>query len=99
MLTRDAGWHHDGVEVARSLEEALEERGPKSLSYTNDDVFIIGGGEVYRQAMPLADKIYLTHVDGDWTGDTFFPSIDPELWKEVRREAHEGFEFLLYERI
>ncbi len=89
VLTREAGWHPEGVEVARSLEEAL------SMS---EDVFVIGGGEVFRQAMPLADRIYLSHIEGEWTGDTYFPPIDSTQWRETGREPHEGFEVIVYEK-
>jgi dihydrofolate reductase len=89
VLTRQPEWHHEGVETARSLEEAL------ALS---DDVFVIGGGEVYREAMPLADRIYLTRVEGTWVGDTFFPTIDPAAWEEISCERHEGFEWCVLMR-
>lgn len=71
------------------------------------EIFIIGGGEVYRQALPLADKLYLTKVHLTVNdADTFFPEIDPAQWKEVFRESHNRgerfehpFEFIVYERV
>lgn len=89
VLTRDVGWHCEGVETARSLEEAMG---------MSDDIFVIGGGEIYRQAMPLAHKIYLTCVEGEWSGDTFFPPVDDAIWRAVSREKHKGFEFIVYEK-
>ena len=66
---------------------------------------MIGGGEIYRQAMPLADKLYITHVGVSVEGDTRFPAIDPAVWQEVSREEFEcgaefahPFSFVDYER-
>ncbi len=76
-----------GVTITHSLEEALAEAKKK----TSGEIFIIGGGEIYRQAMELADKLYLTLIDKEFTGDTFFP--DYNQFKETRRETHQGDEF------
>lgn len=70
----------EGCEVAASLEDALK------LSSEEKEVFMIGGAEIYRQALPLANRIYLTHVHQDFDGDTFFPEIDAETWQETERE-------------
>ena len=48
-------------------------------------MFVIGGGEVYRQALPIADRLYITEVEGSFSGDVFFPNIDHELWREISR--------------
>jgi dihydrofolate reductase len=70
----------EGCEVASSLEDALQ------LSSEEKEVFIIGGAEIYRQALPLADCIYLTRIHQDFDGDTFFPEIDIQIWQETERE-------------
>jgi len=91
-----------GAELYASLEDALTD-----IHTSPDEIFIIGGGEVYRQALPLADKLYLTKVHLTVNdADTFFPQIDPAQWKEVFRESHNRgerfehpFEFIVYERV
>lgn len=81
----------DNVETASSLEEAL--------SLAGENVFIAGGGEVYREALPLADRLYITRIEGVHEGDTFFPPINAREWCIVAREPHKGFEFQEYNRI
>ena len=73
----------EGCEVAGSIEDALE------LCAGEDEVFIVGGAQIYRQAIPLTDRIYLTVIDQDFDGDTFFPELDPQEWKETERENFE----------
>lgn len=90
-----------GCELVSSLQEAL--------AWTKDDpsgeAFIFGGGEIYKQAMEKADKMYLTRVHAMVEGDVFFPEIDPTQWKEVAREDHPAdaenqfpHSFITYER-
>ena len=71
------------VRVVGSLEEAVAIFPPE------EELFIIGGGEIYRQAMALADKLYLTEVEADYKGDTFFPVWDSTQWRETFTERHE----------
>lgn len=80
VVTRQKGYAPDGVVVVRSIEEALERARDVAASDGVDEVFINGGGELYRQAMPVADRLYITHVDAAPDGDTFFPEIDPSVW-------------------
>jgi dihydrofolate reductase len=91
VMTSQLGWHAPSVEVAHSLAEALALAGPT-------EVFIVGGGDVYQQAMPFADQLMLTEVDQSPEGDVDFPTIDPAHWRETARQAHEGFAFATYER-
>ncbi len=72
-----------GCEVVNSIEAAIE------LCKAEKEVFIVGGAEIYKQAMHLTDRIYLTIVHQDFDGDSFFPEIDKQLWKEVHHEDHE----------
>ena len=89
----------EGVQVAGSLEEAYG-------MVEGDKVFIMGGGETYRQALPTADKLYITHVHTTIEdADTFFPVIDPAIWKvesttpvAVDPETGYGYEFTIYAR-
>lgn len=74
VVTRDPLWSAPGVETVPSLARAIELTG-------HDDIFIIGGGTIYTQAMPLATHLYLTEVDADTPeADTFFPAVDPDQW-------------------
>ena len=80
IITRDTNYLVDNCEIVNSLEEAL--------MLCNNDCFIIGGGEIYRQSMSIADKIYLTLVHEDFEGDTEFPEIGSE-WKMVTSQDFE----------
>jgi dihydrofolate reductase len=70
----------DCAETARSIEEAL------SLCKPGNEIFIIGGGSIYRQFMPLADRLMVTHIDAVFTADTFFPEISPDEWYVSEKE-------------
>lgn len=88
VVTRNTDVKPDGVVIAVSFEEAL--RLAQTLAQgdnKNPEIFIIGGGEIYRQALPLADKLYLTLVESDAEGDVFFPDWSKDFTKEVFREA------------
>ncbi len=76
VITRQAGWSAPDVETAPSVEAALK------MCNGACEPFIIGGGEIYRLAMPLADKLFITEVNADVPdADTFFPAIDPDTWQ------------------
>ncbi len=77
VITRQSDWKAEGVIVAGDLQDALQK-----ASETNcKEAFIIGGGEIYKQAFVLADKIYLTRVHTTIDGDTFFPEFDEKAWQ------------------
>ena len=83
VLSRQAEAHFEGADHYCTLEEALASCRP------DEDIYIIGGATVYEQAMPLADRLLITHVeDTPEQADAFFPIIDLALWKEVNREEH-----------
>ena len=96
IITRNLEYSVDGCEIVSSLEEAL--------LLTNNDCFIIGGGEIYNQSIKLADKIYLTMVHKEFEGDTTFPELDKEWVKMSRKdfEADEkneyNYSFIEYDR-
>lgn len=95
VITRQPGFQACGATVAHSLEEALQ------LCEGQAEVFVIGGAEIYKQALPLADRIYLTRIDQDFQGDTFLFEIDPAVWKELLREdfpASLPYSFIIYKR-
>nr|AIA11731.1 Dihydrofolate reductase [uncultured bacterium] len=106
VITRDAGFKVDGVVVVHSLEEALEvakkaelltpHPSPLPINGAREqlgEVFIIGGGEIFKQAMPIADKLYLTLIHKNIEGDTHFPKYEKIFSKEVFREDHETEEY------
>lgn len=82
IVTRDEELVVPGATVVQSLEKAFD-------AHDDAELFVIGGAEIYAQSMPFVDKLYVTEVDADITGgDTFFPSIDSQVWHETSREAH-----------
>ncbi|MCU1538700.1 MAG: dihydrofolate reductase [Humibacillus sp.] len=92
VVTRQPDWRRDGVETAHSLQEALALAGPA------DEVFVVGGGEVYREAMPYAARLLLTEVGQSPEGSVTFPPIDPDDWVETARDTQEGFAWVTFER-
>ncbi len=87
VITRQDDWSAPGVEVAGSLDEALTLAGT-----LDDDVFVVGGGQVYGEALDrgLIDLLSLTRVANSPAGDTWFPAVDWSVWREVGRIAHVG---------
>jgi dihydrofolate reductase len=77
VITRQANWKADSVIAATDLQEALQ----KAAETNCNEIFIIGGGEIYKQAYELADKIYLTRVHTEIDGDTFFLALDENKWQ------------------
>jgi dihydrofolate reductase len=82
VVTRQAAYHAPGVLRAPSVEEAIH-----TVS-GDDEAFIIGGGEIFQQALPLASRMYATWVEANVEGDTFFPEIDWSQWREISSERH-----------
>lgn len=82
VITRSAGWQYPGVTVAHSLEQAI------AMAET-DTVFIIGGAQIYEQALPVVDVLHITLIHARWaSADVYFPALDPNQWQEVEREHH-----------
>lgn len=77
VITRQTGYQAEGADVVSSLDAALD------MLKDQERVFVIGGGEIYRQAMPKADHIWVTVLGQNFEGETTFPEIDPLLWKET----------------
>jgi dihydrofolate reductase len=89
VVTRQSGWSADGVAVANSLDEALAYDGT---------LYVAGGGDIYRQALPHAHALELTEVDQSPEGDVTFPALAPADWTETTRDPHDGFSFVSYRR-
>jgi dihydrofolate reductase len=73
VVSRNPNWGHEGCFLQGSIEEAVE-------NADDSDIFIIGGAEIFKQALPLADKLIVTHIHKTYECDTFFPEIDPLCW-------------------
>jgi dihydrofolate reductase len=100
VITRNRNFHPHGVTVVPTLDEAL------ALGATEREVFVIGGGEIYRLALHRADRLYLTVVHAQVEGDTYFPEFDLAAWALEEEERHEAdakhayaFTFRTYRRI
>jgi dihydrofolate reductase len=83
IVSRRTNYHPDGVTVVKSIQEALS----VAERYGEHEVFCIGGGDLYAQFLPIADRLYLTHVYADCASDLFFPELD-ESWKIVSSEEY-----------
>ena len=81
VVTRDKNFRAEGAEVVHSLQDAITLATARGRCMPDaDDICVIGGGEIYRQSLPLADRLHVTHVMASPDGDTRFPEIDPEVW-------------------
>ena len=95
VVTRNRDWAPESGEVvvAHGIEEALQR-----AAAIDEEVFVVGGGEVYAAAMPHTDRLLLTRVDQEPEGDTTFPNVDWREWSETARVAGDGWERVTYER-
>lgn len=84
VITRNAGYTAEGIVVCTSLLQAIA----TAEAMGNDEAFVIGGGEIYTQALPLSDRIYLTRVFEKSAGDTYFKITDEDQWDVDKREFH-----------
>ncbi|MEN8251098.1 MAG: dihydrofolate reductase [Bacteroidota bacterium] len=101
VVTRQQNYNAPGCIMARTIDDALDLAKQK----TEEEIFIIGGGQIYSQTLPLADRLYLTEIKHSFEGDTFFPEFDKTNWDEVSRinhgtdEKHQfEFDFVVYQR-
>jgi dihydrofolate reductase len=91
VITRQMEWQApEGVIVYHGIDEALAALQDK------DEVIVAGGGQIFEQLMPKADKLILTEVHKEVDGDVFFPKVDKTIWKEISREDHDEFSFVEY---
>lgn len=101
VVSRKKNWFQEGILIVGSIKEAL-----KFAKKIDENVFIIGGGNIYEQTMEVADKLEVTLVKAQLEADTFFPKIDPKIWKLSEEIFHEkdekneyDFSFQTYERV
>lgn len=99
VITDKVGEHFDLSFAAYSIEEAL------AMCNKDEEIFIIGGGSIYNQFMPLADRLYITHVHKKAPADIYFPEIDPEVWEVAEKEDYNAgndavipYTFTIYKR-
>ena len=99
VVTRNPKYTVPGVIVVNSLQAAI------SASGDDDEIFVIGGAELYLQAIALADRIYMTEIDSDISGDAYFPEFKLDEWLEMSRDKHSQlepqplrFDFVVYHR-
>ncbi len=105
VITRQPDYLAEGARVVPDLAGGIELAESVALIDGVDEIMIIGGAEIYRLALPLADRLYLTEVHAEVEGDTFFPDWDRAAWREASRERHEApgtdsyrYSFAVYER-
>lgn len=101
VVTRNAQFQVAGVTVVHTLDDAIAE----AQTVNKEEIFVIGGAEIYAMALPIATTLYLTEIHKAYDGDAYFPEYDKNEWDEVSRvphpadERHEvGFDFVEYER-
>lgn len=99
VISRNPAYRTEGCEIMASLGQALA-----ACEGTTDEVFVIGGAQIYAEALPLAHRLYLTEIQQAFSGDARFPAVDGSRWRESAREAHESpaglaFAFVIYDRI
>jgi dihydrofolate reductase len=99
VVTRQQGYAPPGVKVAHTVDEAL------ALAQGDDEVFVAGGAELYAQTMSRLNRLYLTLIERDFPGDTYFPEVDLSGWRLIEQEHHPAsgpdalpYAFLTYER-
>lgn len=99
VVTRDRGFHAEGVVNAYTVDEALRLAQESMLG---DEAMVIGGAQIFELVMPLTQTIHLTEIELDVEGDVFFPPLTPTEWREAAREAHAGpppMSFVTLERV
>lgn len=98
ILTRNKDYSAEGAEVVHSMEEAV-----RLASDMHEEVMIIGGSDIFRMSLPVADRLYITYVDQEFEGDTYFPPYSEEEWALVSSSGKlesDGipFSYLIYDR-
>jgi dihydrofolate reductase len=98
IVTRNKSYRVNGAIVTHSLQEAIDNCG------NDDEVFLIGGAELYQQSLKLAKKLYITEINAEFEGDAFLPVFDLNAWQEASRESHTSekglnFSYVTYLRV
>ena len=88
VVTRNRGFRAPGAVVVHDIDAAIAEGRRAAAAANVDEICVIGGAEIYRLALPRADRLYFTLIDVDIEGDVYFPDFDESQWREVSREQH-----------
>ncbi len=88
VISRQAGLELEGAEVFTDLDAALQRGYQWAAQKGADEVMVIGGGQLYQAALQLAQRVYLTRIDLELEGDTFFPVLDAQHWQQIEAETH-----------
>jgi dihydrofolate reductase len=111
VITRQSDYQAEGIVVVNSLQQALDKAEDISFVAGHEEVMVIGGAEIYQQALLQADRLYITHVDAEIEGDAFFPTVEWNDWQEFQREEHAAdpagddqknpydYSFVVYDRL
>ena len=103
VVSRDENYRHEAIQVFTSLPDAIRAAKEAASKAGVEEIFVIGGADIYGQALLLADRLELTEINQEFAGDAFFPAISAQDWKEVSRENHLsanglGYDFVRWER-
>lgn len=105
VITRDENWAYDGVKVVHDLETALKLAREEAMAKHLDEIMVVGGSQIYQQAMDRTDRIYYTEVHREYDCDARFPEVDKTVWQEVSREDYCGdgadkpdYSFVVFDR-
>lgn len=111
VITRQADYQAEGIMVVNSLQQALDKAADICFIGGHDEAMVIGGAEIYQQALLKADRLYITHVHAEVEGDAFFPEVRWSDWQECKREDYQAdaiekenynpfdYSFVVYDRI
>lgn len=106
VITRNPGFDAAGIHVVDGLEAALELARRLAVGRQADEVMVVGGGEIYRAVLPVADRVYLSEIHAEPEGDTRFPTLDSQIWQETSRERRDpgpkdsaAFSFVVLDRV
>ncbi|MBI1770604.1 MAG: dihydrofolate reductase [Bacteroidetes bacterium] len=101
VISRQKNFLANGCTVVHELNEGIQ----MAMTNSEKELFIIGGAEIYKLALPITDTLYLTEIDAEIDGDTFFPEWDKKVWKEISRQHHPmdakhkfAFDFVVYKK-
>ena len=90
VISRNSEWNQNGVETVNSIEQGL-------ALLNEEQAFVIGGAQIYAQALPLAERLIVTEIQAEYACDAFFPSIDPQVWEESSRQSFISSNNLAYD--